>query len=78
MTRVLYEAENFNKPGGTGIKTYVENLAQAARAIGFHTEALLFAPRPLNKRDPLLAEVAFFDARRKASTLDQFLRIPAR
>jgi hypothetical protein len=32
----------------------------------------------LNKRDPLLAEVDFFDARRKASTLDQFLRIPAR
>ena len=78
MTRVLFEAENFNKSGGTGIKTYSENLAQSARAIGFETEALLSSRRPLNRKDPLLAEVDFFDAGRKTSVLDSFYRIPAR
>ena len=78
MAKILYEAENFNKPGGTGIKTYVENLAQAARSIGFETSALLSAQRPVNCRDPLLAEVDFYDARQSTSPLQRYLHTPAR
>ena len=78
MANILYEAENFNKPGGTGIKTYVENLAQSARAIGFETEALLSTVRPVDAKDPLLAEIDFYDAKRKLSPLEKILGIPAR
>ncbi len=77
MGKILYEAENFNKPGGTGIKTYVENLAQSARALGFGAEALFSARRPLNRKDPLLAEIDFYDLRSVASAMDRFVRTPA-
>ncbi len=78
MTTILYEAENFTKPGGTGIKTYVENLAQTARSVGYKTEALLSSARPLNKNDPLLAEVDFFEAKRRQSIMHTFVRVPIR
>ena len=78
MARILYEAENFNKPGGTGIKTYVENLAQAARSIGFETGALLSAQRAVNGKDPLLAEIDFYDARQSTSVLQRFVHTPTR
>jgi glycosyltransferase involved in cell wall biosynthesis len=73
---ILYEAFNLTRRDGTGIKTYVSNLARTASALGYMTLALLSTERSLNRKDPLLAEVSFFDARRSNSRVTKYFRDP--
>lgn len=75
-TSILYEAFNLTRRDGTGIKTYVSNLARTASGLGYRTQALLSTERVLSRKDPLLAEVGFFDARKSTSSVTKYLRDP--
>jgi glycosyltransferase involved in cell wall biosynthesis len=52
-------------PGGTGIATYARNVCAVAKELGYETEGLLHSYRPIDVKDPVLAEVSFFDARNR-------------
>jgi glycosyltransferase involved in cell wall biosynthesis len=75
---VLYEAFNLTRRDGTGIKTYVSNLARTASGLGYKAHALLSTERFLSRKDPLLAELSFFDARRASGRLTKYVHDPLR
>jgi glycosyltransferase involved in cell wall biosynthesis len=64
---VLFDQSNTVYRMGTGIATYARNLAAAAQRCGFATQALLSTDIKIDPRDPVLAEVQLFDARREPS-----------
>ena len=59
---ILLEAHDLTLPHGTGIATYARNLDEALRTLGYRTEALIGASRGLDRKDPMLSEIAFHDA----------------
>ena len=76
---ILYELFNLSISGGTGIATYARNLCSNARELGYDTDGLLHSYRAIDKRDPILAEVSFFDARnREISPFDRFATLRLR
>jgi len=54
--------------GATGIGTYTRTLAATARRLGFETDVLVGGNAGVDKRDPQLTEVTFFDALTAART----------
>jgi glycosyltransferase involved in cell wall biosynthesis len=62
---ILIEGHNLTLSTGAGIATYALNLAKTARNLGYSTKALVGVDRPLSRKDPLLNEIAFYDARPK-------------
>ena len=63
-TSILYELFNNTLRGGTGIATYARNLTRTAKELGYRAEGLFHTTRALSNKDPILAEVEFFDARK--------------
>lgn len=83
---ILLEAHALTLKQGTGIATYARNLAKTASNAGYRTELLIGIDRPINRRDPLLAEVTLYDASKPPSfdpiraasrALDWAIGIPA-
>lgn len=73
-TSILFELYNHTIRGGTGIATYARNLTRIAKELGFRTDGLFDTQRRLGMKDKLLAEIEFFDARKKrASGIDKFV-----
>jgi glycosyltransferase involved in cell wall biosynthesis len=71
--KILFELFNLTLPGGTGIATYARNLCASAHDLGYQTEGLLHSNRRLDAKDPVLAEISFFDARnRNVSAFDRY------
>lgn len=66
MRRILFELFNTTLPRGTGIATYARNLCAVARDLGYACDGLLHSNAPIDTRDPVLAEISFFDARNKS------------
>ncbi len=60
---ILIEGHNLTLRTGVGVATYARNLAMAARYLGYSTKALIGVDRPLSRRDPILSEIAIYDAR---------------
>src|SRR5258707_6713452 len=60
---ILIEGHNLTLRTGAGIATYARNLAIAARDLGYSTKALVGVDRRLSRKDPILTEIAFHDAR---------------
>ena len=64
--RIFYDGLNLSLEHGTGIATYTRMLARIARELGYEVGAVYSSPhRPA--KDPLLREIAFFDARTNAA-----------
>lgn len=61
--RILFELFNATLPRGTGIATYARNVCSVARDLGYACDGLLHTNTPIDTRDPVLAEIGFFDAR---------------
>ena len=59
--RLLIDGYNLGLERGTGVATYARNLSYRARALGYEVSAL-YGGRSTRSNDPLLSEVAFFDA----------------
>jgi glycosyltransferase involved in cell wall biosynthesis len=66
---ILVEAHNLVLPTGTGIATYARVLQSTLVSLGHRVDALVGAPRALKVKDPLLAEVTFYDAPRGPTAL---------
>lgn len=62
-SNILVEAFNASQAGGTGIATYIRNLTDAANANGYEVDGLLHTFAGLDKKDAILSEVGFHDAR---------------
>ena len=62
---ILLEAHDLTLAHGTGIATYARVLDEALRTLGYETEALIGAARGVDRRDPILGEIAFYDADRE-------------
>lgn len=60
--RILIEGHNLMLPSGTGIATYARQLGSALRGLGYDTELLVGSTSGFNRADPVLTEIAFFDA----------------
>jgi hypothetical protein len=60
--RILIEANDLTLGQGTGIATYARNLNEAVRAAGHSTDVLLNVRTALDRRDPILSEISFFEA----------------
>lgn len=60
---ILFELFNLTIPAGTGIATYARNLCAIASSLGYDTRGLLNSNRSIDSKNPLLAEIQFFDAR---------------
>jgi glycosyltransferase involved in cell wall biosynthesis len=60
-SRLLLDQSNIALRMGTGIATYGRNLAAAARGVGYAVDALVSTDSALDRRNPLLSEVALFD-----------------
>lgn len=58
---ILLEAHALTLKQGTGIATYARNLAHTASGLGHDVELLIGIDRGINRRDPLLSEVALSD-----------------
>ncbi len=61
---IVLEGHNLTMGAGTGIATYARHLASTLRGLGYDTEVLVGTTGGLDRRDPTLTEVAFFDADR--------------
>lgn len=72
MRRVLIEGYNLTLAAGTGIATYARMLATTVRALGYRADVLIGSRGGLDPSDPLLNEVALYDAERPQS-LGEFL-----
>ncbi len=71
---ILFELFNLSGAAGTGIATYARNLVQTASSLGYEVDGLFHTHAKLNVKDPVLAEVAFFDARnRKPSAIYRWI-----
>lgn len=57
MKRILIECHDLTLKTGTGIATYTKNLAQAAKSLGFRTQALHAVSNPVRKSQAFLNEV---------------------
>ena len=66
---VLLEAHDLTRPHGTGIATYARVLDEALRTLGYRTEALVGAPRGLDRKDPTLSEIVFYDREAKPTVM---------
>ena len=71
---ILYEGHNLSSGSGTGIATYTRVLADAARSLGYTTDVLVSTRAGVDRKDPLLNEIRFFDAPTKKVTSSQWLR----
>ena len=60
---ILYEGHNLTLPTGAGIATYARNLAGAAKQLGYTTKLLVGVEKDLHRAEPLLNEIALYDAR---------------
>jgi glycosyltransferase involved in cell wall biosynthesis len=60
---ILIEGHNLTLSTGAGVATYARNLAVAARNLGYATKALVGVDRALSRKDPVLNEIALYDAR---------------
>ncbi len=60
---VLVEAFNASQAGGTGIATYIRNLTEAVKVNGYEVDGLLHTFANLDRKDAILSEVGFYDAR---------------
>ena len=70
--KILFELFNLTLARGTGIATYARNVCALANELGYSADGLMHSNRPIDTRDPVLAEVGFFDARNRAP--DPFYR----
>jgi glycosyltransferase involved in cell wall biosynthesis len=59
---VLYDGHNLTMKGATGIGTYARTLAATARDLGFRTDIIVGGNAAIDKKDPQLSEITFFDA----------------
>ncbi|HEY1941202.1 MAG TPA: glycosyltransferase family 1 protein [Roseiarcus sp.] len=66
--RILYDGHHLTMAAATGIGTYTRTLAATAKGLGFETEVLVGGNAAVDKRDPQLTEVTFFDALTAART----------
>lgn len=62
MKTVLYECRSHVLASGTGIATYAQMLAKAARATGYHAEGLVDVHTPIDRANPLLTEILMSNA----------------
>ena len=77
--RVLCEALNASKKGGTGIATYIRSLAKAATGAGFDFDGLLHSYLPLDRRNKVVAEIELYDVNnRTVSGLTRYIELPFR
>jgi glycosyltransferase involved in cell wall biosynthesis len=77
MTKtVLIEGYNLTLPKGTGIKTYAKTLARVARDLGYDVDVLLQSSSRLNSKDPVLAEIGFYEGVARSNWKDRWLREP--
>ncbi len=60
---ILYELYNLSLSEGTGIATYARNTVSTAVNLGYDVDGLFNSEVGLNRKDPLMAEVGFFDRR---------------
>ena len=70
---ILLEAHDLTLPHGTGIATYARVLDEALRSLGYRTEALIGAARGFDRKDPILSEIAFYDAADRPPNFTQSL-----
>jgi len=63
MPTILYEGQDLTLPSGAGKATYAKNLGAAARRLGYATKVLVGIDKALQRREPLLTEIALYDAR---------------
>jgi glycosyltransferase involved in cell wall biosynthesis len=76
---MLIEGSALTLSQGTGIATYARNLNEAVRAAGYSTSVLVNVRTPLDRRDPTLNEISFFDAiPTRSSTFAQQLPLTQR
>ncbi|WP_315759795.1 glycosyltransferase family 1 protein [Sphingomonas sp. Y38-1Y] len=61
MKHVLIDGYNLGLEKGTGVATYARNLSREVGALG-HRTSVLYGDRLPSPRQPLLREIAFFDA----------------
>ena len=62
MTKtILYDGINLSLTRGTGVATYTRCLVQLARELGYRN-GILYSRKFKAPSDPLLREIAFFDA----------------
>ena len=74
--KVLLEGYNLTLPKGTGIKTYARTLAQVGRSLGYEVDALLQSNTRLNRSDPMLAEIAFYEGVARSGWKEKWLNNP--
>ncbi|MEJ0052103.1 MAG: glycosyltransferase family 1 protein [Methylovirgula sp.] len=73
---ILFELFNMTVPAPTGIATYSRHVVRAARELGFAVDGLFHTYSKLDRRDDILAEVGFFDARnRKISPFAKYIEL---
>ena len=73
---ILFELFNLTVPVQTGIATYSRGLVRAAKALNYNVDGLLHTYSALDRKDELLAEVGFFDARgRKISSFAKYVEL---
>src|SRR5437773_8335801 len=60
--RIYFDGLNLSLEHGTGIATYTRMLAKVARDLG-HEIGVVYASPARPAKNPLLREIAFFDAR---------------
>ncbi len=60
---ILYEGHNLTLRSGAGVATYARNLAAAARTLGYAPRILVGVNKELQRKEPLLTEIALYDAR---------------
>jgi glycosyltransferase involved in cell wall biosynthesis len=66
---ILLEAHDLTLASGTGIATYARVLDKTLRTLGYRTEALVGSSRGLDRKDPALSEIAFYDANQEPNLL---------
>lgn len=69
MSSILYELFNLTVADGTGIATYARNLVKTAAELGYTIDGLFHTNVNLSTKDPVLAEIAFYDARNRNPSL---------
>lgn len=74
--RILLEGYNLTLPKGTGIKTYARTLADVGKSLGYEMDVLLQSASRLSPKDPVLAEISFFEGAARSNWKDRWLRTP--
>jgi len=60
--KVMIDGFNLGLDKGTGVATYGRNLSRTVKALGNEVSVLYGKGKPVKFKDPLLNEIAFFDA----------------